>query len=63
MCGFNAMGEYPSLLILFPGQHLRDISMGDFADAVYGVSATEWVASELFVSYLQHLLEFASVKR
>ncbi len=63
MCGFNAMGEYPSPLIIFPGQRLRDLSLGDFADALYGVSETGWMTSELFLSYLQHLSAFASAKQ
>ena len=62
LCSFNAMGMYPSPMIVFPGQRIRDLGIADFPEAVYGVSETGWM-NDLFLAYLQTINNFINAEK
>ena len=58
-CG-NVTGAFLPPKILFPGQRLRNIGMGDYPEAHYSCTDKGWMDSETFVTCLEALDEFAT---
>jgi hypothetical protein len=63
MACFNACGDYVPPLIVYPGQRYRDTGIGEFPDAIYGMSDNGWMDSQLFLSFLHHLDVFIGQKQ
>ncbi|KAH3793776.1 hypothetical protein DPMN_147297 [Dreissena polymorpha] len=63
MACFNACGYYVPPLIFYPGQRYRDTGIGEFPDAIYGMSVNGWLDSQLLLSFLQHLDDFIGQKQ
>ena len=55
---FNAAGSYMDPLIVFAGKRIRDVGLEGFPEAIYGHSASGWMDSELFATFLEHFLQF-----
>ena len=45
-------------LIVFAGKRIRDVGLEGFPEAIYGHSASGWMDSELFATFLEHFLQF-----
>ncbi|KAH3823997.1 hypothetical protein DPMN_125825 [Dreissena polymorpha] len=63
MACFNACGDYVPPLIVYPDQRYCDTGIGEFPDAIYGISDNGWMGSQLFLSFFHHLDDFIGQKQ
>ncbi|XP_052221831.1 uncharacterized protein LOC127838248 [Dreissena polymorpha] len=63
MACFNACGDYVPPFIVYPGQRYRDTGIGEFPDAIYGMSDNGWMDRQLSLSFLHHLDDFIGQKQ
>jgi len=62
MASFNAFGEYPPLMIIFPGERIRDVGLSGFPDAIYSTTPNSWVDSAAFLAYVKQIDAFVDNK-
>ena len=56
-CG-NAAGDFVSPRILFPGERLRNVGIGEFPEAEYSATEKGWMNAETFIECLVSLNDF-----
>jgi len=62
MASFNAFGEYPPPMIIFPGERIRDVELSGFPDAIYSTTPNGWMDSSAFLEYVKQIDAFVENK-
>jgi len=62
MASFNAFGEYPPPMIIFPGERIRDVGLSGFPDAIYSTTPNGWMDSAAFLEYVKQIDAFVDNK-
>jgi len=55
MASFNAFGEYPPPMIIFPGERIRDVGLSEFPDTIYSTTPNGWMDSAAFLEYVKQI--------